>query len=176
MTGRGNSLGNPQVLGGKRFGGTKGVKAGGSTSTLPLRPARSLSLFPPPVTLGGLLSRYKTSKCFVVFVFSSFGAHLLTPLCFILYFCRLNTLRASPVPSLSCEAPPQQGHKVLEAGTRYPWVETAKLTIKTYPDKDFQVFWIIGDNVSDILLNTTVALTRLFRPLNLHHNFSLKIA
>ena len=67
-----------------------------------------------------------TVMCFVVFTFHSLDHTSSRLFDSFLFFAELNTLGASPVPSPSCEVPPEHGHKVLEAGTCYPWVETAK--------------------------------------------------
>ena len=64
--------------------------------------------------------------CVCIFIFWSTPSHTS-----LIHFCvaELNTPGASIVPSLGCEAPPQQGHKVLEAGTRYPYNEN----LQNYP-------------------------------------------
>ena len=66
--------------------------------------------------------------CLVVFKF--FISWITPSHASLIHFCvaELNTPGASIVPSPSCEVPPQQGNKVLEAGTRYPWKETARLS------------------------------------------------
>ena len=71
----------------------------------------------------------QTINVFCCVRFSSFGAH--SPHASLILFCvadlYTHTLGASTVPSPSCEAPPEQGHKVLEAGTRYPYNENCEI-------------------------------------------------
>ena len=108
-----------------RFGRTKGVKAGWFYLYPPLEASPLLAFF-YSYDMRGLPLVVRPSMCFVVFVF-----HLLEHIhsCLFDSFCvaDLNTLGASTVPSLRCEVPPEQGHKVLEAGTHYPYNKICKI-------------------------------------------------
>ena len=117
MSGRVSPSVNPKFLW-VRFGRTKSVKAGWFYLYPPLEASPLLAFF-YSYDMRGLPLVVRPSMCFVVFVF-----HLLEHIHSRLFdsFCiaDLNTLGASTVPSPRCEAPPEQGHKVLEAGTDYP--------------------------------------------------------
>ena len=105
-----------------RFGFAEGVKAGWLYLYPPLE-ASPLPAFFYSDDMRSLLIVCRPSKVFCCVHFLSFGAH--SPHTSLILFCvadlYTHTLRASTVPSPSCEAPPEQGHKVLEAGTYYPY-------------------------------------------------------
>ena len=77
------------------------------------------------------------------------------------------------VPSPSCEAPPEHGHKVLEA--RYSLSLNKKLRdypIKTYSKMNFKVYWISRDRRKQNFIKfCSLARISLFQALKFSHNF-----
>ena len=120
----------------------------GSTYTLHLRPAHSLP-FSTPMIWGACCFLWDL-KCVLLCSFFIFWSTFISRLFDSFCIADLNTLGASTVPSPRCEAPPEQGHKVLEAGTRYPYNENCEIIHYNLFWKKFKVFWISRHNVIEI--------------------------